>query len=47
MAGFDGDASADPESGARGESYGFKAEDVVAEVFSGMSDLGQACARVQ
>jgi hypothetical protein len=47
MAGFYGDAGAEPESGARGESYGFKAEDVVAEVFPGMSDGGQARAKVQ
>jgi hypothetical protein len=46
VAGLDGDTGAEAEGGARGERYGFEAEDVVAEVFTGMGDDGQTRAGV-
>jgi hypothetical protein len=42
MAGFDGDAGADADSYARSEDGALKGEEVVAEVFAGVGNLGSA-----
>jgi hypothetical protein len=47
MAGFDGNAGAEATGLAGSEGYGFETEDVVAEVFTGMSDRRQTGARIK
>ena len=47
MAGLDGDAGADPHSGARSEFRSSEGEEIVPKVFTGVSDNRQPSGRIE